>query len=162
MTGTASGRAAPFPILPLDQFCIKHINAVADRKVWQSFDKRTSNYFRFPPKDVDDYLTVPTVPDSTRDKLAADGSGSSSTRSLFSDRTRNKIEDTLRKADWASRYGMRSTSFLLLLSEYLVRGCEEETAIPVDMLSSAFRCLDETLRLTLEQFTRISVLATSA
>ena len=57
---------------------------------------------------------------------------------------------------------MRATSFLLLLTEYLALGCEDDTTVPADLLVAAFHCLDHGLRTSLDQFSLIATLATSA
>ena len=58
--------------------------------------------------------------------------------------------------------GMRTTSSLLLLSEYLEQGCDEEAMVPGDMMSAALHCLDNGLCSILDQFTKITTLATSS
>ena len=106
--------------------------------------KRELPYYTFPKEDFQRFFAVPILPDSARDKLTSDGAATSS-KGLFTDRNRGKIEEILKKIDSASRFGMRSSS-LLLLSEYIVSGCEEESSIPADMLTAAFHCLDHGLR----------------
>ena len=66
----------------------------------------------------------------------------------------------LKKLDSSSRFGMRTTSFLLL-SEYLALGCDENSTVPGDMMMAALHCLDQGLRTVIDQFARISTLATS-
>ena len=66
------------------------------------------------------------------------------------------------KVDEAARFASQTNAFLLLLSEYMVCACEENSQVPADMLAVAFRCLDEILRLSLDQFTRISLLSTKS
>ena len=57
----------------------------------------------------------------------------------------------MRKINEAARFS-QSQPFLLL-SEY----CEECASTPADKLAIAFRCLEKGLRMSLEQFTRISL-----
>jgi hypothetical protein len=57
---------------------------------------------------------------------------------------------------------MRTSSFLLLLSEYLTLAGDEDSTIPADMMVAALHCLDNGLRTVVDQFTRVSTLATSA
>ena len=56
------------------------------------------------------------------------------------------MEEVIRKMDdvrmpkrdaAASRFGMRTSSFLLLLSEYLTLAGDEDSAIPADMMVAA-------------------------
>ena len=96
-----------------------------------------------------------------RDKLSADG-GKATPKSGFIDKQKAKTEDLLVSLDRAARFGVRTNAFLLLLSEYLVCACEEQSPVPADLMVAAFKCLDEGLRTTLDQFTRVSLLATSS
>ena len=72
------------------------------------------------------------------------------------------MEEIVRKMDSASRFGMRISSFLLLLSEYLTLAGDEDSAILADMMVAALHCLDNGLCTVLDQFTRVSTLVTSA
>ena len=56
--------------------------------------------------------------DSVKDKLVANA-GATASKRAFSDKKREKFEETLKKVDVASRFDIRSRSFLLLLTEYL-------------------------------------------
>lgn len=159
-TGSSLGNDKVFPTLPLDQVCVEHMSAIMTAEKWRPHPRRENGYFRFPSADFEKFFSTPSLSDATRDKLAAD-EGHTTHKRIFADKTRNKLEDTLKQLDTASRYGMRTASFLLLLSEYLVSGCEEDSAIPADMLTTAFHCLDNGLRSVLGQFTRLSTLATS-
>ena len=140
--------------------CWAHEFHCRDGKV-SPYKKRELSYYRFPTDDFTQFFTAPVVPDSAKDKLAADG-GSSSAKNLFSDRSRGKLEDTLKKVDTASRLGLRASSFLLLLTEYLALGCEEDSPIPADLFTAALHCLDHGLRTSLDQFSRISTLEVTA
>ena len=54
---------------------------------------------------------------------------------------------------------MLSASFLLL-TEYLALGCEENSPVPADLLTTAFHCLDHGLHTVLEQLVQISTIST--
>ena len=96
-----------------------------------------------------------------KDKLVADA-GATASKRAFPDKVRDKFEETLKKVDVASRFGMRSTSFMLLLTQYLAMGCEKDSDVPADMLRAAFHCLDHGLKTALDQFARVTTLATRA
>ena len=72
------------------------------------------------------------------------------------------MEGLLVSLDRAARFGIRTNVFLSLLSEYLVCACEEQSPVPAYLMVAAFKCLNEGLRTTLDQFTRVSLLATSS
>ena len=156
-----TSRPPAFPELPLDQVCVDRMNAVATSSSWTPYRRREIDYYRFPREDYDKFFVSPAMPDSAKDKLAADG-GATAAKAIFSDRSRGKLESVLTKVDSASRFGMRASSFLLLLTEYLATGCEEDTPVPADLLKAAFHCLDRGLCTVLEQFARVSTLATSS
>ena len=118
-------------------------------------------HFRVPRNDFDKFLAVPTLPDAARDKIAADSGGRSSLRSPFSSKGRNTLEDTLVKVDEASRAGLRVTCFLQLLSKYLVCSCESDSPVSPNAVELAFRCLDDSLRICMDQFMQVSAFATS-
>ena len=161
MTSSVASSTPVFPVLPLDLVCVERMNSIAETVKWSPYKKRELSYYRFPTADFTQFFTAPVVPDSAKDKLAADG-GSSSAKNLFSDRSRGKLEDTLKKVDTASRLGLRASSFLLLLTEYLALGCEEDSPVPADLFTAALHCLDHGLRTSLDQFSRISTLAVTA
>ena len=152
---------ATFPEFPVDRVFVNKLNEVAERKQWQPFAKGLCHPFRVPKKDLDEFFTVPAIPDAARDKMAAD-SGRQSLKAPFVEPVRNKLEEVLGKTDTASRMGMKATSFLLLLSEYLVVACDSSSTIPPHKAISAFQCLEDGLRIVLDQFARISVLATTS
>ena len=157
MTSSAASSTPVFPVLPLDLVCVERMNSIAESAKWSPYKKRELSYYRFPSADFAQFFTA----DSAKDKLAVDG-GSSSAKNLFSDRLRGKLEDTLKKVDTASRLGLRASSFLLLLTEYLTLGCEEDSPVPADLFTAALHCLDHGLRTSLDQFSRISTLAVTA
>ena len=158
-TGVEEPRDPAFPAMPMDRLCTDRIQRISDAKKWTAFNKRAAAYFQFPEKDREDFFTVPLIPDTAKDKLTGD-SGKAPTKSIFVDKTRAKMEETMKKVDKAARFGSQTNAFLLLLSEYIVCACEEDSQVPADMLAVAFRCLDEILRFSLDQFTRISLLST--
>ena len=159
--GPATGAAKPFPVMPLDRVCSDRMDGVMGTKKWTPYSKRTEPYYRFPPADFQKYFATPVLPDSASDKLIADR-GSSSSKLPFADKIRGKLEDVARKMDSSARMGMRTTSFLLLLSEYLEQGCDEENMVPADMMIAALHCLDNGLCSILDQFTKITTLATTS
>ena len=146
--------------MPLDRICIDRIADIMGTSKWSAFSTRVDKYYRFPTEHFDKYFATPTVPDSAKDKLAADR-GSASSKLPFADKTCGSLEEVLKKLDSSSRFGMRTTSFLLLLSEYLALGCDENSTVPGDMMVAALHCLDQGLRTVIDQFARISTLATS-
>ncbi len=150
------------PKRPLDRVCVDRMDGVMGAKSWTAYSKRTEPYYQFPPGDFDRYFATPVLldSDSATDKLAAD-SGSTSSKLPFADKTRGKLEDVAQKMDSSARMGMRATSFLLLLSEYLAIGCEE-SAVAADMMVASLHCLDNGLRSVLDQFTRVSTSARRA
>ena len=157
-TGLAEPREPSYPTLPLDRLCVDRMYNIAALQRWTPTPRRAAQYFQFNTNDRRDFLSSPIVPDTATDKLSGD-CGKARTKALFFDKTRAKFEDTLKKADEAARFGICINAFLLLLSEYIVYACEHDSPIPADMLAAVFRCLDEVLRLSLDQFTRIAVLA---
>ena len=160
-TSSAASSTPVFPVLPLDLVCVECMNSIAETAKWSPYKKRDLSYYRFPMADFTQFFTAPVVPDCAKDKFVADG-GSSSTKNLFSDRSRGKLEDTLKKVDTASRLGLRASSFLLLLTEYLALGYEEDSPVPADLFTAALHCLDHGLRTSLDHFSRISTLAVTA
>ena len=160
-TGVAVSGDRVFPEIPLDQVCAEKISGVmSPTNKWRAYPNRARDYYHFPKPDLEKFFATPTLSDATKDKLVAD-EGRPAAKRPFVDKTRCTLEDTLKKLDAASRHGMAAASFLLLLTEYLVSGCEEETAIPPDMLTAAFHCLDNGLQSVLSQFARVAALATS-
>ena len=99
---------------------------------WSPGSKRVGRYYRFPAEDFVRYFSTPVLPDSATDKLAADR-GTASSKLPFADKARGKLEEVARKMDSASRFGLRTTSFLLLLSEYLTLACDEDSVVPADI-----------------------------
>ena len=158
-TGGEETRSTPFPTLPLDRLCMDRIKSTAALKKWIPHTKRSKNYFQYPQKDCEDFFTVPTIPSTAKDKLQSD-SGKASAKAIFADKGKARLEEQMRKIDEAARFGAKANAFLLLLSEYIVCACEEGASTPADMLAIAFRCLEEGLRMSLEQFTRISLQTT--
>ena len=159
-SGPTSGAAEIFSAMPLDRVCVDRIADIMGASKWSAFSTRVDKYYRFPTEDFNKYVATPTVPDSAKDKLAAER-GSASSKLPFADKTRGRLEEVLKKLDSSSRFGMRTTSFLLLLSEYLAHGCNENSTVPGDMMMAALHCLDQGLRTVIDQFARISTLATS-
>ena len=160
-SGPAPSVQNTFPTLPLDRVCTDRMDAVMQAGKWRAHASRTEAYYRFPQGDFDKYFATPVLPDSASDKLTADR-GATSSKRPFADKARGKLEEVAKKLDSASRFGMRSTSFLLLLSEYLALGADGDSAVPADLVVAALHCLDDGLRTILDQFSRISALATSS
>ena len=160
-TAPAEVKSPTFPELPFDRLCVERMENLAKAKTWRSCQPRARSYFQFPRPDFEQFLQVPKVPDTARDKLSADG-GRATPKSGFIDKQKAKTEDLLVSLDRAARFGIRTNAFLLLLSEYLVCACEEQSPVPADLMVAAFKCLDEGLRTTLDQFARDSLLATSS
>ena len=135
-TGPAPRRGNIFPAMPLDRVCADRIEGIMSASSWAAYPKRADLYYRFPPGDFDKYFSTPALPDSAADKLTADR-GSTSSKLHFTDKARGKMEEVAKKIDSASRFGMRTSSFLLLLSEYLTLAGDEDSAIPADMMVAA-------------------------
>ncbi|XP_033641699.1 uncharacterized protein LOC117301803 [Asterias rubens] len=144
-----------------DRVCSDRMDGVMETKKWTPYSKRTEPYYRFPPADFEKHFATPVLPDSASDKLVADR-GSTSSKLPFADKIRGKLEDVARKMDLSARLGLRTTSFLLLHSEYLEQGCDEETMVPADMMIAALHCLENGLCSVLDQFTKITTLATTS
>ena len=151
-SGPTSGAADIFSTMPLDRVCVDRIADIMGTSKWSAFSIRVDKYYRFPTEDFDKY--------SAKDKLAAER-GSASSKLPFADKTHSRLEEVLKKLDSSSRFGMRTTSLLLLLSEYLALGCDENSTVPGDMMVAALHCLDQGLCTVIDQFARISTLATS-
>ena len=125
------------------------------------YSSHESEYYQFPQVDFEEFFAMPVLHDSVKDKLGPDA-GATASKRAFPDKVRDRFEETLKKVDVASRFGMRSTSFLLLLTEYLAMVCEEDSDVPADMLRAAFQCLDHGLKTALDQFAQVTTLATRA
>ena len=160
-SGPTPKNASSFITMPLDRVCSDQIDSVMTAKSWTAFSKKADKYYRFPTADFDKYFMTPVIPDSAVDKLAADR-GASSSKVPFTDKVRGKMEDVLKKLDGAARSGMRASSFLLLLSEYLRIGFEDDSLVPADMMVAALHSLDQGLRMSLEQFSKVAALSTTA
>ena len=150
-----------FPELPLDKACVDTMNRLANAKKWRPCNIRSNKYFHFPQDDFETFLSVPAIPEAARDKIAAE-KHKSTNAALFPEKTKNQIESTFSQVDLAARVGIKCTSFMLLLTEFLARACEEGSDISPDFAALALRTLDESLIIGLEQFTRISLRATTA
>ena len=137
-TGPIDARDKDFPIFPIDRCCSDRIKTLTAVKRWRPFAARDIRPFRVPRPDFDEFLAVPTMSDTVRDKIAADSTGRTSQRSPFTNRERNKIEDTLVKVDTAAKAGLRLSCFLQLLSEFLVCACETDSPVSPDSTELAF------------------------
>ena len=160
-TGPIGSRSSSIPVLPVDRLCADRIEVISGVKKWRPVAKRDVRHFRVPKNDFEKYFSVPTLPDAARDKIAADSGGRSTLKSPFPSKEKNTLEDTLVKVDKASKEGLRVSCFLQLLSEYLVCACEADSLVTPESVESAFRCLDDCLRICMDQFSRVSSLSTS-
>ena len=70
-------------------------------------------------------------------------------------------DDVFQKLDQLARFGIWTNALLLMFSKYLVCDCQEQSPVPTDFMVLAFKCFDEGLCTTFNQFTRISLQATS-
>ena len=96
--------------------CVEHMGAIMTAEKWRPFPKWENGYLWFPSADFEKKFSTPSLSDAMRDKLAADKGHTAHKRNLAV-KTQSKLEDTLKKLDSASHYGMRTVSFLLLLLE---------------------------------------------
>ena len=122
-----------FPELPLDRSCVYMFKTVAKSKKWRPFPPRAFSYYHFPQEDFTNFMSVPDLPDAAKDKIAED-SGKPLPRSIFLDKDKALLEASLNKVDKASRFGLRCSAFLLLLSEYLAQACEEDSPVAPDRI----------------------------
>ena len=161
-TGHSDSRSRDFPVFPIHRSCADRIQTLAAVKKWRPFAARDVRPFRVPRADFEQFLDTPKLADTVRDKIAADSGGRTTQKSPFTSRERNKMEESLVKVDTASRAGLRVSCFLQLLSEFLVCSCEADSPVSPQTTELAFRCLDDCLRICMDQFIRISMLATTA
>ena len=117
---------------------------------WITYPKRADSYCRFPAWDFDKYFWTQVLPDSASDKLATDR-GLTSPNFPFANKVCGKMEEVISKMDSGSRFGMRTSSFLLLLSGYLTLAGYEDSAVLADMMVAALHCLENGLRTVLDQ-----------
>ena len=151
-----------FPVLPIDRLCADRMNALSEVKKIRPFVRRETRPFRVPQADFDNFLSVPPMPATVRDKITADSGGRSTLKSPFPSKEKNVFEESLIKIDTASRAGIRVACFLQLLSEYLVCSCEADSPVSPEATETAFRCLDDGLRLCMDQFMRVSLMTINA
>ena len=114
--------------------------ALCWRPFGNTYSKWAETYYRFPTVDFDIYFPNPVLPDLASDRLAADR-GTAPSKLPFADKAQGKMEEVVGKRDSASRFGMRTSSFRLLLSEYLTLAGVEDSAVPADMLVASIHCL---------------------
>ena len=130
--------------------CTDRMEGIMSASSWIAYPKWADSYCRFPAWDFDKYFSTQVLPDSASDKLAADR-GSTSPKLPFANKVCGKMEEVIRKMDSASRFGMRTSSFLLLLSGYLTLAGYEDSAVPADLMVAALHCLESGLRTVLDQ-----------
>ena len=150
-----------FPELPVDSLCTDIFKHISESKRWRPFRQRASAYFQFSPDVLPSLFSTPEIPVAVRDKLSADSGRSFSTKLPYADKDKNLLESTLAKLDKAARFGLRCSSFLALLTEYIAFACEEDSPVSPDMATIALQALDENISSVFEQFSRIVSLATS-
>ena len=139
-TGPTLRSGNNFPAMPLDRVCSDRIEGNMLATIWNTYSKWAETYYRFPTVDFDIYFPNPVLPDSASDRLAADR-GTAPSKFPFADKAHGKMEEVVGKRDSASRFGMRTSSFRLLLSEYLTLAGVEDSAVPADMLVASIHCL---------------------
>ena len=157
-----ASRSRDFPEFPVDRCCADRIQTLAAVKKWRPFAPRDTRPFRVPREDFDQFMEVPQLPDTARDKIAADSGCRTSQKSPFASRERNRLEESLVKVDTASWAGLRVSCFLQLLSEFLMCSCEADSPVSPETTGLAFQCLDDCLRICMDQFIRVSMMATLA
>ena len=74
-TGPIDSRDKDFLIFPIDRCCINQIKTLIAVKRWRLFAARDIRPFRVPRPDIDEFLAVPTMSDTDRDKIAANSMG---------------------------------------------------------------------------------------
>ena len=68
-TTVEESRDPAFPTMPLDRLCTDRIQRIADAKRWTAYNKRSAAYFRFLENDLEEFFSVPLIPDTAKDKL---------------------------------------------------------------------------------------------
>ena len=82
-----------------------------------------NKYFQSPQKDCEDFFTVPTIPSTAKEKLSNDG-GNASTKVIFADKGKARLEEQMKKIDEAAHFGAKAKaveSMPSLLSEPVKR-----------------------------------------